>query len=129
MSYSSLRATDTDYSVPSLTRTNAEDAAAVRAHYRADYGTLQTTILLSPEIARVAGFRAGTRVTVLRGTGKDAGKVRLVANRNGTLKFGKTKAGESYTIRLRTSRLLTRRTNTKPATVTSYGKGAVTLSL
>jgi len=128
MSYSSLNTADTAYSVPSMVRTNA-DEAAIRGHYRADYGTLQTTILLTPEIAKAAGFRAGTRVTVLRGTGKDKGKVRIVANRRGTLKFSRTKAGESYTLRLRTSRLLTRPTSTKEVTVTSYGKGAVTLSL
>lgn len=129
MSYSSLNATDTNYSVPALKRSNTEDVAAVRAHRRADYGTLQTTILLTPEIARTAGFRPGTRVTVLRGTGKDKGKVRLVANRTGTLKFSKTSPGTSYSLRVRTSRLLTRPTSTKDVTVTSYAKGVVTLSL
>ena len=129
MSYSSLNTTDTGYSVPALTRTNTENAAAVRAHRRADYGTLQTTILLTPEIARVAGFRPGTRVTVLRGTGNDKGKVRLVANRRGTLRFSRTSPGTSYSLRIRTSRLLTRPTTTKGVTVTSYAKGVVTLSL
>ena len=129
MSYSSLNTVDTEYSVPTLTRTYNEDAAAVRAHYRSDYGTLQTTVLLSPEIAKAAGFRAGTRVTVLRGTGKDKGKVRIVANRRGTLRFSKTSPGTSYSLRLRTSRLLTRPSAVRNATVTSYGKGAVTLSL
>lgn len=133
MSYTSIYKEEAAATVPALTKISASKTlgdVAIRSAYRQDRPEtpVQTYVLLTPEVAKAAGFRAGTRVSVLKGTGRDAGKVRIVANSKGTLKLGKT-GSDTYNLRIRTSSLLTRRMTTKDAAVTSYAKGAITIAL
>jgi len=131
MSYTSIvRGYEAPTATTQLTRTALTDAVALRSNYRADRenSRVQTYILLTAEIAKEAGLRAGQRVSVLQGTGKDAGKFRIVANAEGTYKLGRTTGG-TYSLRIRTHYVLRNERSTTPATVTSYGKGVVTISI
>ena len=130
MSFSSVNRSDTSYSVPTLTRVHQDiGEVAVAASKRKDSESIETSILLTEEASRATGLRAGMRVSLLRGTGVDKGKVRIVANPLGSLKLGETFEPSPYHVRLRTSRLLSRTRSAKTAKVLSYAKGALTLSI
>lgn len=129
MSYSSVvKGESVTTETTGLTTLN-QKTAAIRGTYRADRtaSRVQTYILITPELAKLAGLRAGTRVSVLEGKGKDAGKFRIVANSKGTYKIGRHEG--TYSLRIRTQRVLRNARSTTPARVTSYGKGVITIAL
>ncbi len=133
MSYTNIVDGEMTVKVPSMQKTTTKNnpgAVAVRAQYRQDRpnSRVQTYVLLTTELARSAGFRAGARVSVLEGTGRDAGKVRIVADKNGSYKLGRT-GSNRFSLRVRTNALLGKRTRTKATKVTSFTKGAITIAL
>ena len=132
MSYSSVNRADNSYITPDLTRATQSakfGEVSVGAYHRNDSGSVETSIYLSEEASRATGLRPGIRISLLRGTGVDKGKVRIVANPLGSLKLGETFEPSPYHVRLRTSRLLSRTRSAKTAKVLSYAKGALTLSI
>lgn len=129
MAYNTI-SSDTGAQTPTLTRVSGT-TVAIRATRRQDRpeSRPQTTIYLTQEVAREAGLRKGSRVSILSGTGRDEGKVRIVANRNGTYRVGAT-GSNTYTLRIRTNNLLRTTTRTtKEAKVTGVAKGALAFAL
>jgi hypothetical protein len=124
MSYTSVYETDKVSETPAMVRNRSEAAlpVTVSAYRRTDANSVRTYVILSQEALEAAGLRAGRRVSVLRGEGRDAGKIRIVANRNGSVKI-------SNNLLVRTGRLLERTTSNRQAQVTGYAKGALTISL
>ena len=88
---------------------------------------VQTFIKLTAEIAKASKLRVGQRVSILQGTGKDSGKYRIIADANGSYKLGR--ATGAYRLQVRTQRLLRNSRVSTQATVTSYGKGVVTIAI
>ena len=130
MSYTSVvRGEEVSTPETNLNRVSRTDAVALRSNYRADRpdSRVQTYILLTSEVAKEAGLRAGQRVSVLQGTGKDAGKFRVVANTAGAYKLGRNSG--TYGLRIRTHYVLRNERTTTPARVTSIGRGVVTVSI
>lgn len=133
MSYTSvIRGEEVTRNMSGLTtvrQTEASAAVATRSNYRADRNSsrAQTYILITQEVARLAGLRAGQRVSILQGTGRDAGKYRIVANSEGTYKIGKSNG--RYALRIRTQKLLRYERATTLTRVTSYGKGVLTIAI
>lgn len=124
MSYTSVYKTDTVATSTPMRRNRSQEAlpVTVSAYRRTDTDSVRTYVILSQEALKAAGLRAGRRVSVLRGEGRDAGKIRIVANRKGSVKI-------SDNLLVRTGRLLERKTTNRQATVTGYSNGALTISL
>ena len=132
MTFTTITTTDTNVKTPALTRVvGGKNVMAVRSTRRQDAGASakpQTTILLTSKVVSAAGFRKGARVSILLGTGRDEGKARIVANRNGAYRLGATAEGSSYSLRIRTSKLFNETAATEAVQVTAITKGAVSFA-
>ena len=132
MSYSAVNKVDVNYETPTLTRVRSESKmgeVAVKASKRTDSNSVVTSIFLDENASRTAGLRRGQRVSLLRGTGKDKGKIRIVANKKGSLKIQESYNHPEFHLRIQSARLFDRKMNPRAARLTSYAKGAITLSV
>lgn len=99
----------------------------VAGYASSDSQGITTAITLDKEVAAVAGLKAGTRVSILRGTGVDEGKIRIVADVNGPVVLTKrSKASNSLWVRSRG--LLQSERSASEARVTSVTKDVLTLA-
>lgn len=131
MTYSPVNKADTTYVTPTLTRTRPGQelgTVAVRAS-RKSPNSVTTTITLDKQAAKLAGLRRGQRVSLLRGTGKDSGKIRIVADSEGSLKIGESYTRPEFHLSIASARLFDKAMKIKNVHVTSYAKGAITLSM
>ena len=131
MSYSAVNKVDVNYVTPTLTRTRPEQElgeVTVRSSRRSPKSVV-TTIALDKQAAKLAGLRRGQRVSLLRGTGKDSGKIRIVANSDGALKIGESYTRPEFHLSISSARLLNSAVKMKNARVISYAKGAITLAV
>ena len=112
------------FTTPTMTtvrNSNKLEPLSVAVYKEANIGN-RTYITLNKEVAKATGIRAGQRVSVLKGTGKDAGKVRIVANKKGSVKL--------HGLTVRSSKLFAEASNSMPrARETSFAKGALTIAV
>lgn len=121
MSFQSLYE-DGKVSTPELTTLRSkEEMSQVSVAAYPTKASARTYIMLNKAIAKAASIRPNSRVSLLVGEGRDKGKVRIVANRNGAVKLNG--------LSVRTSHLLEEATEVRDARVTSFAKGAITVAI
>lgn len=135
MAYTSISADNSEPVVKATERLSGDLGSASVIALELN-NSVRTEIRLDRSLAKAVGFRATSRVSVQVGTGRDKGKIRIVANPEGGIKIQDRHAAETVNKRntnssllVRTSRLLETPTARREARIVSAAKGVLTLAI